>query len=90
MKEAADKTTITLELDTETRKRLERKAVLEGRGLEREAYELLRAAVGLGANEGHQNKDGIERFIGMWTEDEAEEFNRNLAEQRQIDWEMWE
>ena len=91
MKEVAHKTTITLQLDDEVRRRLERRASREGRALESEAAELLGAAVGIVADDGPQNKEGIERFIGMWTKEEAEEFNRFLfTELRRIDPEMWE
>ena len=31
----------------------------------------------------------LDRFFGTWTKEEADEFDRSLAEQRRIDPEMW-
>ena len=32
----------------------------------------------------------FDEFCGIWSEEQADEFNRNLAEQRRIDPEMWD
>ena len=33
--------------------------------------------------------NGLERFAGRWTEEEFQEFERNTAETREIDEELW-
>ena len=36
-----------------------------------------------------RKKRDLSRWAGSWTKEEADAFDRNLAEQRKIDWEMW-
>jgi plasmid stability protein len=84
------KTTITLNVDDELRRRLQQRASRDGKPLESEAADLLRAAVGLGPDAGPQDKAGIERFVGMWSRQEAEEFESSLfSDIRRIDPELW-
>lgn len=39
---------------------------------------------------GTRRYDDLDHLVGTWTKEEAEEFNRNLFEERQIEPEIWD
>ena len=53
------------------------------------AKELLRRALGLPTAEEAERIKEWNRVCGSITDEEADELRKCLAEQRQIDWEMW-
>jgi hypothetical protein len=82
---------ITLrDLPPEVEKILHERAKREGISLNRTAIRMLEEAAGLNQNtEKPARNHDFDKFAGTWTADEADEFDRRLAEMRQIDWEMW-
>lgn len=51
---------------------------------------LLKEAMGLGNGNGRERiHHDLDRFIGTWTEEDAEELETFLAEHRTIDEELW-
>ncbi|MEX2049037.1 MAG: hypothetical protein WEB90_05625 [Gemmatimonadota bacterium] len=49
---------------------------------------LLRAATGLSSRQ-HERYQDLDELAGTWTDAEADEFERRLAEQRAIDPDLW-
>ena len=58
-----------------------------GTSLNATVVHLLRVAVGGGAEPPYDN--GLGKYAGRWTETDLEEFERNTADTREIDPEMW-
>ena len=70
--------------------KLEQEARERGKSLNKTAQELLQTALGMDTS---QPVDPLEEFrdlIGKWTQEEVDEFNRNIADMRQIDPEDWD
>lgn len=56
-----------------------------GKSLNQTIIDLLRGSLGVGA----PRTNGLEKFAGVWTQEELEEFQRNTAFLEEIDEEMW-
>jgi plasmid stability protein len=67
---------------------LEREAKDEGLSLNRMALEALRLGL-TQAQEVKARRQALERFVGMWTHEEAAEVRQRLADTERIDEEMW-
>jgi len=67
---------------------LEREAKDEGLSLNRMAVEALRLGL-TRAQEVRAQRKALEQFVGTWTQEEADAVRARLAEQRQIDEELW-
>lgn len=65
---------------------IRKKAAAEKTSLNKAVIGLLEVSTGHGKPE---KKRDLSRWVGSWTKEEADTFDRNLAEQRKIDWEMW-
>lgn len=51
---------------------------------------LLRGAIGLRARDGRvREHDDLDALAGTWDEDEARDFDRDLASQRRVDRKLW-
>jgi plasmid stability protein len=78
-------------LPPEVAKAIRAKARKEGLSLNRTVARLLAEATGKG--EGGQRKpvlhQDFDRFFGIWSKEEAAEFDEVLREQRHIEPEMW-
>ena len=82
---------ITLrDIPANVEKVLAERAEREGLSLNRTVIKMLEEAAGLRPDEVKPkvNHD-FDEFVGVWSEEEADEFDHNLAGQRQIDWELW-
>ena len=66
---------------------IRRKAKAERTSLNKVVISLLEDR--LGVRKGLEKKRDLSRWAGSWTKEEADAFDRVLAEQRKIDWEMW-
>lgn len=77
-------------LPPEVARRVQERARTRGESLNRAVIGLLQEGLGLapGGKKPRIHHD-LDFMIGTWTKEEAAEFNRRLAEQRQIDPEMW-
>ena len=67
-------------------KRIEHEAKRTGKSLNKTVIDLL--AEGTGSSKSRTYHD-LDHLIGIWTDEEADEFDRLLKEQRTIDPEMW-
>ena len=75
----------------ELRKRLEKEAAETGASLNKTAIRLLLRATGLaGHSAGEHRFRDLDHLAGAWSEEEVREFDEALAEQRQIDKELWD
>jgi len=63
---------------------IEKQAAEQGSSLSQAAVQLLERGAGLGSRQHH-----LDRFAGLWTAEEAAEFDAALSEQRQIDPDLW-
>jgi hypothetical protein len=68
---------------------LKKEAALRGVSVNRLVLQLLREGVGLASPRGPVRYTDLDHFIGKWTAEEADEFDRHLAEQRKIDPDLW-
>jgi hypothetical protein len=83
---------ITLrDLPPELKRAVEERAEREGLSLNRTVIRMLQEATGLGPSGKREvvRHHDLDHLAGTWTKEEADEFDRALAEQRQIDEEMW-
>jgi len=74
-------------LPPEVARVIRKKATTEKTSLNKAVIGLLEESAGGGLKA--RKKRDLSRWAGSWTKEEADAFDRNLAEQRQIDWEMW-
>ena len=75
-------------LKPELARAIERKAHEAGTSLSGAVITLLEQATGLAKKRAVLHHD-LDRFIGVWSAEEAREFNQELGRQRKIDSEMW-
>lgn len=86
--------TITIrKMPPDLEKRIEAIAAEEGTSLARTVIRLLMRATGLLGSElsetpGTRHHD-LDDLAGTWSDEEAAEFDRSLARQRQVDPEVW-
>ena len=66
--------------------RIEREAKRSGKSLNRTVIDLLTDD---SRNSKSRTYHDLDHLIGMWSNEEAEEFNRLLSEQRTVDPDMW-
>ncbi|MGH8245037.1 MAG: FitA-like ribbon-helix-helix domain-containing protein [Gammaproteobacteria bacterium] len=69
---------------------LKREAARQGTSLNRVVLSLLREAVGLTQDRQPRTYDDLDHLIGIWTDEEAAEFEEAIAPLRAIDPEMWQ
>ena len=74
-------------LPADVSRAIEHERKKRGTSLNATVVQLLRLAVGAGAEAPFDN--GLGKYAGVWTEAEREEFERNTADTREIDPEMW-
>ena len=83
--------TITLRnLPPDLRRRIEEEAAASGASHAKTVIRLLRVATGLVAPHSPARYDDLDDLAGTWSQEEAAEFERILAEQRGIDPELWD
>lgn len=70
-------------------KAVKEKARNEKLSLNKAVVRLLEEATGTGTMTRRVVHHDLDRFFGTWTREEADAFDEALAEQRQIDPEMW-
>jgi hypothetical protein len=75
------------DLPPQVERALAERAAREGLSLNRTVIRMLEESLGLTAKP-LQNRD-FDAFPGAWSAAQADEFDQNLAEQSQIDWELW-
>ena len=72
-------------------KRIQEEASSSGASLNKTVIRLLLKATGLGTRDsGARRFNDLDHLAGTWSEQEAADFDRVLAEQRQIDDQLWE
>ncbi len=76
-------------LDDDLARELEARAKAEKLSLNRTVKKLLSEATGLRPRDPSSKPNPFEEFAGVWTVEEAAEFDKTLEEQRQIDPEQW-
>lgn len=81
-------------VDAPLERHLHAEARRRGLSINRTALQLLRQAVGLegalaAAPRRREHFIDLDHLFGTWTEDEAKEFDRALAEVRRMDPELW-
>jgi hypothetical protein len=69
--------------------KLESEASASGASLAATVLRLLRAATGLSNQRQHERYHDLDELAGTWTDAEADEFERRLAEQRVVDPDLW-
>ena len=74
-------------LPTDVSRAIESERKKRGTSLNATVVQLLRLAVGAGADAPFDN--GLGKYAGGWTEADLEEFEQNTADTREIDLEMW-
>lgn len=70
--------------------RIEEKAKLDGTSLNKTIKRLLESALGLSPSQATNHKDDFQEFVGVWTEEEQQRFNDEVASFRKIDLADWE
>ena len=70
-------------------RRIERRAEEKGSSLNRTVIQILEDAFGTSKKRAVQLHHGLDHLAGSWSEDEAREFEEDLAAQRKIDPELW-
>lgn len=75
-------------LKPELARAIERKAHEIGTSLSGAVLALLEQATGL-SKKGKVLHHDLDRFFGVWSEEEAREFDKELKRQRKIDPELW-
>ena len=79
--------TITLRnLPERVARKIEERAKQTGASYNRTVVSMLEESITDDKPKEHHDLDFLH---GTWTQEEADEFDRILAEQRQIDWELW-
>jgi plasmid stability protein len=78
--------------DEALEKQLRKLAAEENLSLNKAVLKLLREATGLAANQPSPNRIGnrLDAFMGVWSEQEEEEFNAAIAAFEQIDEDLWQ
>lgn len=79
-------------VDPELQHILKTEAKRRGLSVNRYVLMLLREAAGLGSGNPEPEREfhDLDHFIGTWTQQEYEEFEKELAVQRSIDEELWQ
>ena len=72
------------EVEAAVRERADR----DGTSLNKTVIRILEESLGK-RRDPRRRGNGLERFEGLWTREEAQELNRRLAEERRIDPELW-
>lgn len=72
----------------DVKKYLERRAKQEGLSVNRVVLDGLRQMARTDEERARRRK-ALQRFVGMWTHEEAEEVRQRLADTEQIEEEMW-
>ncbi len=67
--------------------KIEQEAARTNTSLNATVIRLLQEAIG--PTDGRSKKRDLSSFAGTWTKEEAEEFDRNIADVNRIDLEMW-
>lgn len=71
-------------------RRIEKEAAVSGASLNKTVIRLLLRATGIAEpTPGEVRHHDLDHLAGSWSADEAAEFDQALAEQRQIDPELW-
>ena len=74
-----------------TARRIKEKAEADGISLNKAVLRLLEEGVDSGARAARKGpKNNLARFAGRWSKEEADEFDRYLAEERRIDPAAWD
>ena len=68
---------------------LEKAAAASGGSIAGAVMRLLRTATGLSGSRRPVRYDDLDQLAGTWSAEEADQFDRVLAEQRAIDPELW-
>ena len=77
-------------LPAQLARRIEEEASATGASLNKTVIRLLQRATGLGEPAAAEVRHhDLDHLAGAWSAEEAAEFDRALAEQRQIDPELW-
>jgi hypothetical protein len=72
------------------REAIERRAQSEGLSFNKTVIRMLEEGVGTRQSQGRNLHHDLDHLAGTWSGEEAEEFEAALADQRQIDVELWE
>ena len=78
--------------DEALEQQLRKVAAAEHLSLNKAVLKLLKEATGLGANQPFSPNcigDRLDAFIGVWSEQEEQEFNTSIAAFEQIDEDLW-
>jgi hypothetical protein len=73
------------ELESKIRERAREKGI----SINKAVIGLLKEQSGLGQKGKNKRHHDLDHLFGAWTQKQAEEFDRTLAEQREIDPELW-
>ncbi len=71
-------------------RRIERRAKEKGSSLNKTVIQVLEDALGASKKRTVQLHHDLDHLAGSWSEDEAAEFDEDLAAQRRIDPELWQ
>ena len=71
-------------------RRIERRAKEKGSSLNRTVIQILNDALGTSIRRAAKLHHDLDHLAGSWSEDEAREFDEDLAAQRKIDPELWQ
>jgi len=77
-------------LDPEVERRVRQKAEDEHKSLNQTLKELLAESVGVSRKRADVNRARFERFCGVWSEQEADEFDAAVADLQRVDPRDWE
>ena len=70
---------------------IEERSARSGLSLNKTVISILEEGLGISVSGPRKVRhNDLDRFCGMWSEEQADEFDRSLAEQRRIDPEMWD
>ena len=82
--------TITIRnLPPEVEREIRKQAREKGISANKAVIGLLEKQLGLRRKEKNKKHHDLDHLFGAWTEKQSEEFDKALAEQREIDHEMW-
>lgn len=77
-------------IDTELDQKIKEKANISGESINKIVLQLLKSAFGLEKNRVFPTYHDLDDLAGTWTQNDEDEFNKNIQELNEIDKELWE
>jgi len=77
-------------IDTELDLKIKERANLKGESINKIVLQLLKSAFGLEKSKVFPTYHDLDDLAGTWTQNDEDEFNKNIQQLNEIDKELWE